>query len=167
MPEMTDSRWTESGHIIMSKDQIYYPPMKKGNHTQQGYACQPYCFVYPDDGEWSCVMTWNNDSWIEGARFCPVFIASCCCFYRVFSPLSVVFWSSFSLLSDRVLDTGEPGEHMISTRTKDNGETWSEFIGQFFAQFFAQLSLMFAQLSSRVFAHVCAILDSYRAVRGR
>eukprot|EP01046_Picozoa_sp_COSAG06_P012026 COSAG06_NODE_694_length_13019_cov_11.782043_7_plen_155_part_00 len=66
----------------MSKSQIYYPPMKKGNHTQQGYACQPYCFVHPDDGEWSCVMTFNNDSWAEGT----------------------------------------PGEHMISTRTKDNGK---------------------------------------------
>ena len=48
-----DSRWTESGHIIMSEKQIYYPPVVTKNHTQVGYACQPYCFVYPD-GEWSC-----------------------------------------------------------------------------------------------------------------
>ena len=83
-----DSRWTESGHLIMSKDQVYYPPITTANITRHGYACQPYCFVYPDDGEWSCVMTFNNESWVEGT----------------------------------------PGEHMISTRTKDNGATWSDFV---------------------------------------
>ena len=56
-----DPRWTETGAVIQHAATPYYPPTA----DRRGYACQPYCSVLPD-GEWSCVMTFNNDSWIEG-----------------------------------------------------------------------------------------------------
>ena len=53
-PPEGDHRWVGSGDIIHTC----------GDHPGC-YCCQPYCFVHTD-GEWSCVMTFNNESWIEG-----------------------------------------------------------------------------------------------------
>ena len=61
-----DPRWTETGAVIQHAATPYYPPTA----DRRGYACQPYCSVLPD-GEWSCVMTFNNDSWIEVSQRQP------------------------------------------------------------------------------------------------
>eukprot|EP01052_Picozoa_sp_SAG31_P035806 SAG31_NODE_4368_length_3306_cov_15.927346_5_plen_92_part_00 len=54
-PAKSDARWVGAGSIIST-----------GLGTGHGtYACQPYCFVHTD-GEWSCVMTFNNQSYVEG-----------------------------------------------------------------------------------------------------